>query len=102
MILVFAVNFLSALWILSRTWHDSALKWRKWVGFLTIPLTVFVARSSPLIALMLLHLPTLSTPLVERWQKWRELQSISTQLRELVENVILSMRSGKSFRTALQ
>jgi hypothetical protein len=51
---------------------------------------------------MVLHLPTLSTPLVEKYLKWREHRLIAEHLRELVENLILTMRGGKSFRSSLQ
>lgn len=102
MFLVFAVNFLSAIWMCARICaRESSPLWRMWVGFLTIPLTVVVARHSPTAALMVLHLPALSTPLVEKYLKWREHRLIVEHLRELVENMILTMRGGKSFRSSL-
>ncbi len=103
MILVFAVNFLSAFWILARMHaSDATSLLQRWVGFLTIPLSIALARdSSPVLALMLLHAPLVSIPIVQWLKKWRDQQLIATHQRDLIENVILTMRSGKSFRTAL-
>ena len=102
MILVFAVNFLSAIWILSRICQlDTFSAPQRWVGFLTIPLTVVVARHSSVVGLLLLHAPALTIAMTYWYRQWRERESIATHQRELIENVILTMRSGKSFRTAL-
>lgn len=102
MILVFAVNFLSALAFAWRTWCESLPLWRIWVGFLTIPLSFWIISHSWWMALAILHLPLGISPLLSWWQQRCEQQEIHAQLRELIDGVILAMRSGRSFRTALQ
>jgi hypothetical protein len=101
MILLFAVNFLSAFWNFARTCARNSRDWRGWVGFLTIPVSAWLASRAPLAALAILHAPALLGGAFAAIERRREKQIAYQQVRDLVENIIFCMRAGRSFRTSL-
>jgi hypothetical protein len=102
MLIVFAVNFLSAFWIFSRIWQDQSAELERYIGLITIPLSTIISPRHPIAALLLTHAATAAWPALAYWRTHLSQRQVIIHSRALIDLLILSMRAGKSFRLSLQ
>ncbi|MGE0762817.1 MAG: hypothetical protein AB7N80_06020 [Bdellovibrionales bacterium] len=101
MYIAFAVNFLSALWFANRIWRNQRALHAKCVGFLTILASLLLSNTSLLLAIWFLTLSALSFLVLSGYKNWHHRKFRARVHRQMVENIILEMRAGRSFRSAI-
>lgn len=101
MFVAFAVNFLSALWFATRIWRAEYARKIAFVGILTIFASLIGVKWSQWWGLAISASFSLQVFALMSWTKWLENKKCQQEVLELVDRLLLEMRSGKAFRGAL-